>query len=168
MPHVEKAVLKEYTTSLAPADAHDPRLSRAFFHSIALSRDPTNRIVPCCTRPWPPLVSGYPRQTRVCAPVRLPAVLMRDRPFFRRLNSPGWEAGCSSCKEIPDMSFVANSKLFLVRVYYHAQSAVVMMCDSHRVRHERQSFSLRCGEITPPIATAAVVEEDIFGFRCKP
>jgi len=81
MPHVEKAVLKEYTTSLAPADAYDPRLSRAFFHSIALSRDPTNRIVPCCTRPWPPLVSGYPRQTRVCAPVRLPAVLMRDRPL---------------------------------------------------------------------------------------
>ena len=95
MPHVEKAVLKEYTTSLAPADTYDPRLSRAFFHSIALSRDPTNRIVPCCTRPWPPLASGYPRQTRVCAPVRLPAVLMRDsrhRPhrswyIFRRPNN---------------------------------------------------------------------------------
>jgi hypothetical protein len=36
----------------------------------------------------------------------------------------------------PAMPFVANSKLFLVRVYYHAQSAVVMMRDSHRIRHD--------------------------------
>lgn len=58
----EKATLREYTTSLTSADAYNPRLLRAFFHS-PVPIDTTHRSISVfVNRPWPPVTSGYPRQ----------------------------------------------------------------------------------------------------------
>jgi len=63
----------------------------------------------------------------------------------------------------PVMSFVAHFELF----HYHANPAVVMICDSRGRRHY-DKVSVRGAENSAADSTPIVVDKDAFGLTSKP